>query len=131
MSSSSIANQRVESAAYDATEVGVDCGLVLIPIVRPATATPAHVSGTSTTLSVLGDDVLGEALLRYTWEVVLSPRGAQVSFSENASNSAKNTTATFSQPGSYTFMCTITNGLFSIVSGVEVLVEEAAAQLAA
>ena len=71
-----------------------------------AAATPATVTGTTTALSVLGADDAGEANLTYSWATTGTPPAA-VSFSANGSNAAKNTTATFSKAGSYTFQVTI------------------------
>lgn len=67
-------------------------------------AAPATVLGKSTTLRVLGSDDAGEAALVYTW-VGVGP--AAVTFSENASNAAKNSTATFTRAGSYTLTVTL------------------------
>jgi hypothetical protein len=75
-------------------------------IVTPASATPNPVSGTTTALSVLGDDDGGETSLTYTWATVGTPPAA-VSFSANGTNAAKNTTATFTQAGSYTLQATV------------------------
>jgi hypothetical protein len=75
-------------------------------VASAASATPNPVTGTTSTLSVLGADAGGEASLRYTWSVN-GPGG--VTFSANGSNAAKNTVATFSQAGTYTFKVTITN----------------------
>jgi polysaccharide biosynthesis protein PslG len=71
-----------------------------------ASATPNPVTGNMTSLSVLGADNAGESNLSYTW-AVNGPSG--VAFSTNGSNAAKNTTATFSQPGAYTFVATMAN----------------------
>ncbi len=125
---SSLNDSSIESQRGDA---GVQFGLALITIVTPAKATPSVSHAKSTSLSVLGDDVVGESLLRYTWAVVAGPSSAEVHFPQNGCNAAKNITVTFSQPGRYTFACTISNGLIGIVSSVEVLVEEQIAQLAA
>src|SRR5262249_7308718 len=57
-------------------------------------------------LSVLGADDGGEANLTYTWATTGTPPAA-VSFSGNGTNAAKNTTATFTKAGSYTFQVTI------------------------
>src|SRR5262249_24082259 len=73
-------------------------------VAAPASASPSPVSGTTTTLSVRGADDSGEASLTYTWSVLSKPSGAaNPTFSVNGSNAAKNTVATFSQAGSYTF----------------------------
>jgi hypothetical protein len=94
----------------------------------PTVVTPAHasanpVTGTTTNLSVLGGDVTGEANLTYTWSVINGPAG--VTFSANGSNAAKNTTATFTQAGAYTFEATIRNaGGLSTTSDVTVTVNQ-------
>jgi hypothetical protein len=78
------------------------------------------VIGTSVLLGVLGADDGGEANLTYSW---ISAGPAAVTFSANGNNSAKNTTASFSQPGVYTFTATIADvpGL-SVTSSVSVTV---------
>jgi hypothetical protein len=77
----------------------------------PAVVNPASVvSSTATTasLSVLGDDLGGQASLTYTWSVVAAPAGSSpVTFSVNGSNAARDTTATFVQPGTYTLLATL------------------------
>jgi fibronectin-binding autotransporter adhesin len=77
---------------------------------RPSIATAATASSTSVTgktvnLSVLGADNGGEASLTYTW--VATPAGP--TFSANSINAAKNTTVTFSEPGTYNFTATVTD----------------------
>ena len=73
---------------------------------------------------MLGADVAGESTLTYTWATTGTPP-AVVSFSINGSNAAKNTTATFSKAGNYTFQVTITdpNGL-TATSSVNVTVNQ-------
>ena len=90
----------------------------------PAAASPGTVSGTTTALSVLGASDGGEANLTYTWATTGTPP-APVTFSINGTNAAKNTTATFSKIGSYTFQVTMmdANGL-STTSNVGVTVNE-------
>src|SRR4029077_12402533 len=61
----------------------------------------------TTDLSVLGADDGGEANLTYTWAVTAGPSGA--TFSANGTNAAKNSTATFTQAGTYTFQVTVTD----------------------
>ena len=75
--------------------------------VAPTVATAAAAaSGTVTTqmsLSVLGASGNGESTLTYTWCTTASPAGRQLpSFSANATNAAKNMTATFYGAGNYT-----------------------------
>jgi hypothetical protein len=84
-------------------------------VATPAAASAATVTGTTVNLSVLGADDGGEAKLTYSWAVASGPAG--VTFSTNGSNAAKNSTATFSQAGSYTFTATITDqGGLSVTS---------------
>jgi hypothetical protein len=88
-------------------------------VVAPASATPNPVTGTTTTLSVQGSDASGASSLIYTWSLVTAPAGAPPpTFSANGTSAAQNTTATFSQAGSYTFQVTITDpaGLTAISS---------------
>jgi hypothetical protein len=77
-------------------------------VATPASATPNPVTGKTTTLKVLGADAAGEASLIYTWAVNGTPP-APVTFSANGTNAAKNTTATFAQAGTYSFVVTITD----------------------
>jgi Carbohydrate binding module (family 6)/Malectin domain/Fibronectin type III domain/Bacterial Ig-like domain (group 2) len=76
-------------------------------VATPATANPTIVSGTTTALSVLGADQAGESTLTYTWSETSGPSG--VTFGANGTNAAKNTTATFTQAGTYTFQTTISD----------------------
>lgn len=95
----------------------------LLPsVVTPAGAVLNPVSGTNTTLSVLGADNGGEANLTYTWSTTGTPP-ATVIFSTNGNNAAKNTVAAFSAAGTYGFQVVISNqpGL-SVTSNVVVTV---------
>jgi hypothetical protein len=78
-------------------------------VATAASATPNPVTGTSTALSVLGNDDTGEAGLTYTWSTTGTPP-ASVLFSNNGTNQAKNTQANFSKAGQYTLTATITDG---------------------
>ncbi|MFO0909865.1 MAG: hypothetical protein U0794_16210 [Isosphaeraceae bacterium] len=93
-------------------------------VASPANADPSPVAATSTVLSALGADSGAESNLLYTWTVTAQPAGATSPvFTLNGSNAAKNTTATFYQPGEYTFLVTITNGVgLSTTSSVSVTV---------
>jgi RHS repeat-associated protein len=71
-------------------------------------AAPTSVVGTTTYLSVLGADDEGESNLTYHWSTTSGSPGG-VSFSANGTNAAKNTIATFTQPGSYTFRVKMTD----------------------
>jgi hypothetical protein len=80
-------------------------------VATAASATPSPVTGLTTNLSVLGADSLGESILTYTWSATALPTGAAApTYSANGTNSSKNTIATFSQAGSYTFTVTISDG---------------------
>jgi len=91
-------------------------------VATAASATPNPVTGTTTALSVLGADALGESNLAYAWSTTGTPPAA-VTYSDNGTNSAKNTTATFTAAGTYDFLVTITdtNGL-SVTSSIAVTV---------
>jgi uncharacterized repeat protein (TIGR02543 family) len=71
-----------------------------------AQANPTVVNGSTTVLSTLGADDGGETNLTYTWVTTGTPP-APVTFSINGTNSAKNTTVTFTASGTYTFQVTI------------------------
>lgn len=93
----------------------------------PTVATPAYasanpVTGKTVNLSVLGADDGGESNLTYSWT---SSGPASVLFSLNNSNAAKNTVATFSSAGNYSFAVTITDvGGLSVTSNVNVTVNQ-------
>ena len=77
-------------------------------VATPASASPAVLMGATASLSVLGADDGGEANLAYTWSIQSKPVGAvNPTFSVNATNAAKNTTAKFTHTGAYTFLVTI------------------------
>ena len=71
-------------------------------------------------MSVLGADDGGESNLIYTWSTI-----GRVSFSDNGTNAAQNTTVTFSKAGSYTLLAIITDaGGLSTSSTVLVTVSQ-------
>jgi hypothetical protein len=91
-------------------------------LVTPAAASASTVTSATVNLSVLGGDASGQANLTYTWATTGTPP-ATVAFSPNATNAAQNTIATFTQPGSYSFIVTISNTLGqSVTSTVSVTV---------
>jgi hypothetical protein len=119
----------------DAYNAGGDSGYsnqaiaYTVPYVQtPAAATPNPVTGTTTSLSVLGAVNGGsESLLDYTWSVLSAPTGASASFSfasgvSNDSNAAKNATATFTAAGTYIFQAKIASGNSFVTSSVSVVV---------
>jgi uncharacterized delta-60 repeat protein len=74
------------------------------------TETTATVSadGKTIVLATYGADALGESGLNYTWTATSIPQGAAAPvFTENGNNAAKNTTATISANGRYTFAVTM------------------------
>ncbi|MGO8672517.1 MAG: kelch repeat-containing protein [Capsulimonadaceae bacterium] len=98
------------TAAYDASTasqtLNVTAPVGPPTVAQPASANPSPVTGTTTSLSVLGADPAGESTLTYTWACT-GP--AAVAYSANGTNAAKNTMATFIQAGSYTFTVTISD----------------------
>jgi hypothetical protein len=94
-------------------------------VVSPASAVSQTVTGTSDSLSVLGDVPGGESLLIYTWSVVAQPADAPLpTFSDNDTNSAKNVMVDFHAAGTYTFRVTLQAGFPSVTSDVTVVVEQ-------
>ena len=95
-------------------------------VATAASASPSVVTGPTTNLSVLGadSDDGGESTLTYTWSATTIPSGATApTYSANGSNAAKNTTATFTSNGLYTFTVTIADaGGLSVTSSVDVTV---------
>ena len=97
---------RIYGRALSAAEI---LNLAKPTIVNAVAPSASPVTTATTTLSVLGSDITaGESALTYTWSTVGTPP-APVSFSINGTNAAKNTVATFTQPGTYTFQVTIDN----------------------
>jgi regulation of enolase protein 1 (concanavalin A-like superfamily) len=73
-------------------------------LVNAPSASPNVISGNSTNLSVLATDDAGEAGIVYTWSSLSKPVGAaDPLFALNGTNAAKNSTASFTQAGDYTF----------------------------
>jgi subtilase family serine protease len=93
-------------------------------VVAAASASPAVVTGTTTHLSVLGNDDGGAANLTYTWSLTTAPAFVPTPrFSANGTNAAQNTTATFFGAGVYTFQVAITDASgLSVSSSVTVQV---------
>lgn len=100
-------------------------------VVTPAAATPNPVTGKSVNLSVLGGDNDTEPYLLYTWSTTSAPGGASTTYSANASNSAKNTTATLTRAGTYVFRVTIRDVYnATVTSDVTVVVNQTATGVA-
>ena len=100
-------------------------------IATPAAASPSPVTQTTTTLSVLGAEAGGEWNLTYTWATTGTPP-APVTFSQNGTNAAKTTTATFTKSGTYSFTVTVTdNAGLTATSSVIVMVNQTVSSIAA
>lgn len=90
-------------------------------IIIPPAADSTPVTGTSSVLTVFGSWPGGESMLNYTWS---ASGPALVTFTENGTNAAKRTVATFRMPGIYQFQVVVVEptGLASVVSlSVEVV----------
>ncbi len=108
------------------TSTGITVSNSAPTISVPAGSTPATITGTQTLLSVLGadSDGGGEAALTYTWATTGIPPAAVV-FSDNGTNTAKSTTATFGKAGFYSFQVTVTDaGGLTVTSNVAVTVTQ-------
>jgi autotransporter-associated beta strand protein len=91
-----------------------------------AAASASPVTGTSTTLSVLGSDDADESTLTYTWSVTSTPSGVtSPTFNVNGTNAAGDVTVTFAQAGTYAFTVLITDaGGLTTSSSVTVTVNQ-------
>lgn len=122
-------NSSTASAGWYLDDIALNGGgaAVNLPpsITIDATAVPSPVAGTSTALNVAATDDAGEPALSYTWSYTGGSFLTPVSFSENGTNLAKATTATFTAADSYTFTVTVRDaeGL-TATSGVDVVVEQ-------
>ncbi len=89
-------------------------------------ASASPVIGPNTDLSVTGASANGESTLTYTWTSISTPGGTSApSFSNNATNAAKSTTATFYGAGDYTLGVTITDAYgLSVSASVDITVNQ-------
>jgi outer membrane lipoprotein-sorting protein len=96
-----------------------------MPIIASAiTATPNPVTADNSALAVLGNDDGGESALIYTWSTV-GTVPAPVVFIPNGTNSAKNSTATFTKAGTYPLRVTILDAQGgSIYADITVIVNQ-------
>ncbi|HEY7155552.1 MAG TPA: S53 family peptidase [Gemmataceae bacterium] len=79
-------------------------------VVSPASASANPVTGTTTNLSIRGNDNSGAASLIYNWSLQNGPSGAAApTISVNGTNAAQNTTVAFHAAGVYTFQVVITD----------------------
>jgi hypothetical protein len=80
------------------------------PTVATAASATVSADGKSIALSVLGADALGESSLTYTWTATTLPQGAATPvILPDGTNAAKNSVASISAIGDYTFTVTITD----------------------
>ena len=111
----------------NSTDVTVDVNPTPPTVAVSAAASPNPVTGTTANLSVLGSDSTGQSNLTYSWS---ASGPANVSFSAQNTNAAKNTVATFLAAGNYSITATITNpGGLTITSTVSVVVAQTPTQL--
>jgi autotransporter-associated beta strand protein len=90
-----------------------------------AAANPSPVTGTTTSLSVLGTLPDGtDSALIYTWTAASAPSGGTVSFTTNGTNASKKTIATFNEAGNYSFSVDVAFGSENIYSTVDVTVQQ-------
>ena len=92
----------------------------------PDTTVYQVVRGTDTDLSVAATDDGGEASLTYTWSVTSGPATPAI-FSDNGTNSAKNTTVAFQTAGDYQLSVSVADaGSLAVSSSVNVRVYQTA-----
>lgn len=124
-------NVSTASAGWYLDDIALNGGIAAVnmpPVIAtPATAGAPLVAGLSTPLTVTATDDEGEPTLSYMWSYTGGTFQTPVSFSENGTNAAKATTATFSATGAYTFTVTVRDaeGLTS-TSSVDVTVQQTA-----
>ena len=98
LATATFANTALTGAGNQPPTVAIPAAANQLPPPNAATAN----------LSVLGADDAGENNLTYTWATTGAPP-APVVFSSNGQNASKNTVATFTKPGNYSFVVTITD----------------------
>jgi hypothetical protein len=94
------------------------------PVVTSSATAVVAGSGTSASLGVSAADNAGGSNLTYTWSTTGTPQ-APVVFSANGTNTAGNTTATFTKAGVYNFNVVVTDSAsLSATSSVSVTVSQ-------
>ncbi len=110
-------NPQLASATF--SHVAVDMPPTLV---NAAAASATTVTAATVNLSALASDADGQSNLTYTWATTGTPPAA-VTFTPDGTTAAQNTIATFTQPGNYSFMVTISNTAGqSVTSSVSVTV---------
>jgi glucose/arabinose dehydrogenase len=92
------------------------------PSVLTQPSATINANGLSAALDVLAQSDLGEAALIYTWNCTQQPAGAAVLFSENGTNPAKNTVATFNKLGTYHLVVTVSDGSYTTTAEMDVII---------
>jgi rhamnogalacturonan endolyase len=122
MIASSGSSNSIDTAVF--SSISVTSANTAPTVATAASASPSPVTGTTTALSVLGDDDGGETNLKYTWATTGTPPAA-VTFSANGTNAAKSTIATFTKAGTYNLQATIMDsGGLTVTSSVAVTVNQ-------
>lgn len=85
-------------------------------ITMPARVSPSPVTGKTAQLDVGATDDQGEPALSYAWSMTAGP--AAVTFSDNGTNTAKSTTATFSKAGTYPLLVSVVDQTGNMASSV-------------
>ncbi|MEX1115249.1 MAG: autotransporter-associated beta strand repeat-containing protein [Akkermansiaceae bacterium] len=118
-------NATVNTATAGQVRLVVTLLNVAPQIVIEAVASQSNVTTTITDLSVTATDDEGEESLTYFWSAT-GP--APVGFSPNGTHAAKNVTATFSAPGSYTLIVAVSDapGLTAVSSAYVTVVASTA-----
>lgn len=122
-------NNSTASTGWTLDDIALNGGSAVVNLAPTVTvaaaATPSPVNGASAALSVTASDDAGEAALTYNWSYIGGSFQTPVSFSDNGTNSAKATAATFSAAGTYTFTVTVrdADGL-TADSSVDVVVNQ-------
>ncbi|MGN6370738.1 MAG: carbohydrate-binding protein [Phycisphaerae bacterium] len=113
-----LGNNGAGGPQQSSTNVAISVAAAVTPPTLATKASAGVPSDNTAPLNVLGADQDGEQVLTYTWTVLRGPAGAHVLFSQNASNSAKQTLVTVDQPGIYTFQVVISDGQSIVTSAV-------------
>jgi hypothetical protein len=92
-----------------------------LSVATPANSAANPLTGTSVALNVLGQENGSDTGLTYTWS---GAGPANVTFTANGTNAAKNTTADFAQAGKYALTATISDGTNTVTSRVTVTVNQ-------
>jgi len=121
------------TANIDGTNTAPSTYLQPPTVANAASATPSAVTGSTTSLSVLGNDPNdgNESYLSYTWIVTSAPAGAATpTFASNGTNASKSTTATFYRAGNYTIKVTLSDSYkLTTDSSVNVIVSQTATSI--